>query len=235
MRRVLQGVVLALALSAGLTLAAPAGSANECDGLQVCVSVVGPWVVTPGTGGTARANTAYQMSCPRRHIVAGVDAELSIRDLDVMFLGRLGSPVNPGITTRREVTFLGTNVGRSSSPATFKPYIGCMPSAGGGPRIPTAAGAFPPGEPTTRRVTTTRVHAGSATVSARCRRGERLVGSSHAFGFRTTNPPSASLAASVSGTRVVREGRVLVRVRGDAELDEVPAVVQVHALCAVSG
>jgi hypothetical protein len=143
----------------------------------------------------------------------------------------LGSPVNPGITTGRAVTFLGSNVGRSSRPATFRPYIGCMPSTGGGSRIPTAVGAFPAGEPTTRRVTTARVRPGTSTVAVRCLRDERLVGASHAFGFRTRPAPSASLASSLSGTRSVGDGRVVVRVRGDAELEGVRAVVQVHALC----
>jgi hypothetical protein len=159
---------------------------------------------------------------------------VSVRAVDVSFYGRLGSPVNPGITTGRAVTFVGSNVGRSAGPATFRPFIGCMPSAGGGGRIPTAAGAFPVGEPTTRRVTTARVRPGTSTVAVRCLRGERLVGASHAFGFQTRSAPKASLASSVSGSRAVRDGRVVVRVRGDAELEGVRAVVQVHAVCAGS-
>ena len=107
MRRLLHGVVVAVALATGLTVAAaPAGGANECDGLMVCVPVVGPWVVVPGTGGTNRRPSEWQLTCPRQHIVGGLDAELSIRAIDVEFLGRLGSPVNPGITTRRSVTFV---------------------------------------------------------------------------------------------------------------------------------
>jgi hypothetical protein len=230
-------VPFALALLAGLvaaalTVAAPAGSANECNGLQVCVPVRGPWVVVAGGDGASRPRTEFQLSCPQRHIVAGLDAELSIRELDVGFYGKLGSPVNPGITTRRDVTFFGTNVSRSSRPATFRPYIGCIPSAGGGPRIPTSVSAFPPGDPTARRVRNVRVRPGTATASVRCRSGERLVGAAHAFGFHTRNAPGASLISTVSGTRTVRDGRVVVRVRGDAELGGVRAVVQVQAVCA---
>jgi hypothetical protein len=233
-KRLAQTVVLAATLVAALAVAAPAGGARECDGLQVCVPVQGPWVVVPGGGGAARAKVEWQLSCPREHIVGGLDAVLSARAIDVSFYGMLGSPVNPGITTGRAVTFVGSNVGRSSRPATFRPHIGCMPSAGGGTRIPTAAGAFPAGQPTTRRVTTARVRPGTSTVAVRCVRGERLVGASHAFGFRTRSAPSASLALSVSGTRTVRDGRVVVRVSGDAELEAVRAVVQVHAVCAGS-
>jgi hypothetical protein len=233
-KRLAQTVVLAATLVAALAVAAPAGGARECDGLQVCVPVQGPWVVVPGGGGAARAKVEWQLSCPRQHIVGGLDAVLSARAIDVSFYGMLGSPVNPGITTGRAVTFVGSNVGRSSRPATFRPHIGCMPSAGGGTRIPTAAGAFPAGQPTTRRVTTARVRPGRSTVAVRCVRGERLVGASHAFGFRTRSAPSASLASSVSGARTVRDGRVVVRVRGDAELEAVRAVVQVHAVCAGS-
>lgn len=234
MKRLVTVGVVAATLTVALALAAPAGGARECDGLQVCVPVVGPWVAVPAGGGAARVRTEWQLSCPRRYIVGGLDAELSARALDVFFLGKLGSPVNPGITTGREVTFLGSHVGASRNPVTFRPSIGCIPAAGGGQRIPTAAGAFPPGEPTTRRVRTVRVRPGTATVSVRCTSRERLVGSSHAFGFRTRSAPSPSLVGTVSGTRAARDGRVVVRVRGDAELEDVRAFVQVHAVCARS-
>lgn len=225
---------VAATLAAALVVAAPAGAARECEGLQVCIPVAGPWVVVPPTGGAARPKVEWQLTCPRRHIVGGTDAELSIRAIDIAFYGLLGSPVNPGITTGRSITFVGSHVGRSSTPATYKPYIGCMPAAGGGPRVPTAVGAFPPGEAVTRRVTQARIRLGVSTYAARCRAGERLVGSSHAFAFRTRNAPGASLVSSVSGTRSVRGDRVIVRARGDAELEEVRALVQVHALCARS-
>ena len=234
MRRLQLGV-LGAALAAALAVVAPAGGARECDGLQVCVPVVGPWVAVPATGGSSRLRTEWQLSCPRRYIVGGLDAELSARALDVFFLGRLGSPVNPGITTDSEATFLGTHVGGSTSPASFRPYIGCIPAAGGGSRIPTAVWAFPPGEPATRRVRTVRVRPGRATVTVRCRGRERLVDASHAFGFRQRTAPSPSLISSLTGTRSARDGRVVVRVRGDAELEGVRAFVQVHAVCARPG
>lgn len=143
----------------------------------------------------------------------------------------LGSPVNPGITTSRSVTFVATHVGRSSGAPSFKPYIGCMPARGGGPRVPTSVSAFPPGQPVTRRAKTVRVRPGAATVNLACRSGERLVGTSHAFGFFTRTPPSASLVSSITGAPAVQGRNVRVRVRGDAELEGVRAVIQLQALC----
>ena len=230
MRRLLAFSAL-LAVAALTVGAGGAGAANECDGLQVCVPVAGPWVVVPTGAGVPRPRVEYQLTCPRRYVVGGLDAELSQRAIDVGFLGMLGSPVNPGITTSRSTVFFGSFVGRSARSPSFRPYIGCMPAVGGGVRVPTAVAAFPPGRPTTRRVRTVQVRPGVATVVQACRAGERLVGASHAFGFFTRRPPSASLVESVSGTRTVRDGRVVVAVRGDAELGGVRAVVQVHAVC----
>jgi hypothetical protein len=220
---------------ASLAVAAPAGGANECDGLMVCIPVAGPWVVVPASAGVPRERVEFQLTCPRGYIVGGTDARLSIRGIDVGFIGTLGSPVNPGITTSRSAVFLGTYVGRSSSvAATFKPFIGCMPTSGGGSRVPTSVSQLRPGRPVTRRVKTVRVRPGTTTVAQRCSSGERLVGGSHAFGFSTRTPPSASLVAGVSGSQRVNGENVVVRVSGDAELAGVRAVVQVHALCARS-
>ena len=228
--RALRAALVAGVLAA-LVVAAPAGGADECRGLMVCVSVPGPWVVVPTGGGSKRPKVEYQLTCPRGYIVGGLDARLSRRAIDVSFLGRMGSPVNPGISTRRSVVFVGSYVGGDASAPTFKPFIGCMPAVGGGIRIPTAAGAFPPGEPATRHVRTVRVRPGTARVTARCGARERLVDSSFAFAFATRTPPSASLVSSVSGSLRTSGGTVVVTVRGDAEVGSVRALVQVHAVC----
>jgi len=236
-RRVRLLLVSAIAVVAVTAGASEAGAARECDGLQICVSVPGPWVVVPAGGGTARERVEYQLDCPKGHVVGGLDARLSVRPIDVAFLGRLGSPVNPGITTTRSAVFVGTYVGRTDRAPTFKPFLGCMPTAGGGSRVPTSVGstqAFQPGEPVTRRVRTVRVRPGSTTVVQRCAAGERLVGGSHAFAFATRTPPSESLVSGVSGSQTTAERSVTVRVRGDAELAGVRAFVQVHALCSRS-
>ena len=226
--RVVWAVVVAGAV---LVVAAPAGGANECDGLMVCIPVAGPWVVVPTSTGTQRERVEFQLTCPRGYIVGGTDARLSSRAIDVGFIGTTGSPVNPGITTSRSAVFLGTFVGRSSAAASFKPFIGCMPQVGGGSRVPTSVSQIRPGRPVTRRVKTVRVRPGSATVTQSCSSGERLVGGAHAFGFYTRTPPSPSLVAGVSGTQTVGASSVAVRVSGDAELAGVRAVVQVSALC----
>lgn len=208
-----------------------AGAARECDGLQVCVPVAGPWVVVPTGGGASRTEVQYHLSCPLSYVVGGLDAVLSHRAIDVSFLGKLGSPVNPGITTSRAAVFVASYVGAGARGPTFRPHIGCMPATGAGSRIPTSAGAFRPGEPTVRRVRQVRVRPGTATVAVRCGPRERLVGSAHAFGFYTSRPPDASLVEGVSGSREVSGNVVRVRVSGDAELGGVRAVVQVQAIC----
>lgn len=232
MRRVLRVGALAATLATALAAAAPADGANECDGLTVCVSVPGPWVVVPASAAVPRPRVEYQLSCPRGYVVGGLDAELSARAIDVDFRGRLGSPVNPGITTERAAVFTASYAGSTARAPTFRPFLGCIPAVGGGIRVPTAANVFRPGRPTVRRVRTVRVRPGTAVVAQGCAARERLVGAEHALGFFTRRPPSASLVASVRGMRAVRDGRVVVTVRGDAELGGVRAVVQVQAVCA---
>lgn len=231
--RTLSATVATLVLALGT--GGSAGAANECDGLMVCVPIAGPWVVVPTSTGVARPRAEWQLTCPRGHVVGGLDARLSERAIDVVFYGALGSPVNPGVTTSRSVVFTATHVGRTARGPTFKPFAGCMPASGGGVRVPTSVAAFRPGKPTARYVATARVRPGFATVTQACRARERLVGASYAFGFETRRPPEASLVAGVAGFQTVRGSRVVVRVRGDAELAGVRAFVQVHAICAVAG
>jgi hypothetical protein len=228
MRKLLVLVGLCTVLTAG---SGPAQAADECDGLMVCVPVAGPWVVVPTATSFPRPRVEYQLRCPRGYVVAGVDARLSDRAIDVNFIGRLGSPVSPGTTTSRSIVFVARYVGATARAPSFRPFIGCMPSSGGG-RIPTAVDAVvKPGEPTIRRVISARVRPGSRTVASGCRGNEFLVDASHAFGFRTAQPPSATVSGMVSGTRTVSGQRVIVSARGDAELGSIRAVVQVHAVC----
>ena len=231
MRLAFRSALVAFVLAAALVAVAPAGSANECDGLMVCVPVAGPWVAVPGGSGATRPEVRYQVTCPRGYIVGGTDAEVSARAVDVSFLARVGSPVNPGISTRRSAIFLGFYAGRTARSPSFRPHVGCIPSSGGGSRVPTAAGQLPAGEPVTWRVRTVRVRPGTATVTQRCGRRERLVRASHAFGFFTKSPPSASLVASVSASRSRSGAAVVARVRGDAEVGSARVVVQVQAVC----
>jgi hypothetical protein len=221
----------AIVVCAALVAALPAGAANECAGLRICVPVAGPWVVVPASTSAPRERAEYQLTCPRAHVVGGLDARLSVRAIDVSFLATLGSPVNPGISTSTSAVFVGMYAGQTDAAPTFRPFIGCIPATGGGTRIPTSVSSFPPGRPITRRVKTVRVRPGTTTVVQRCVSGERLVSGSHAFAFSMRTPPSASLVGSVSGVQEVRGESVAVRVHGDAELAGVRALVQVHALC----
>lgn len=226
-----------LLVLAGATLvfgAGPASATNECRGLMICVRVAGPWVVVPTGSRVPRPRAEYELSCPRGYVVGGLDAELSDRAIDLGFLGTLGSPVNPGISTARAVVFVATYVGASARAPTFRPHIGCIPATGGGGRIPTATSAvFPPGRPTVRRVRTVRVQPERGRrIALGCTAGERLVGGWHAIGFYTARPPAERLAASVEAVRLVRGGEVRVTAVGGAAVRGVRAVVQVGVVCA---
>jgi hypothetical protein len=217
-----RALVLLAALGTCAVAAAPAGATNECRGLQVCVPVVGPWVVaTPG-------QVQFQLACPQRYIVAGLDAELTSRGIEIGFVGALGSPVNPGITTSREAVFLGRVV-RDAVGATFRPHIGCVPASGGGRRTPTAYHVFPPGKPTIRHAIDFHVRAGTSTHGARCARNEVLISASHAIGFLGDTPPSQAAIGSVSATQRIRGGLVLLTVHA---AKRVRAVAQLDLVCA---
>jgi hypothetical protein len=227
-------VLLACAATALAAGAGEARATNECRGLIVCVPVAGPWVVVPET-----RQVQFQLACPRRYVVGGLDAELSHRAIDVTFPGSLGSPVNPGITTTTSAVFAGFYTGVQRQVTSFRPHVGCIPASGGGGSPPAfialRPAAFPPGRPVTRRVRTVNAVAGRTTRGAQgCGRNERLVGASHAVGLYTQTAPATSVATSISVTRTVRNGRVAVVVRADASL-RVRAVVQIHALCAGTG
>jgi len=219
------------AASAVAIFAAPAGATNECRGLQVCVHVAGPWVVVPTANAAPRARVEYQLTCPKGYVVGGLDAELTDRAIDVTFQGLIGAPVNPGITTSRTALFVATSARTLASGATFRPHIGCMPSVGGGSRIPTVHHVVPPGHPTARRVVTARVFPGPQTVTKACAPGETLVSATHAIGFFTTRPPTAALVSSVRSSQAIRGSRVFVSVHGDGAVVAVRAVVQVDLTC----
>jgi hypothetical protein len=220
---------LAVAAMTCAVVAAPAYATSECRGLQVCVPVTGPWVLaSPG-------QIEFQLACPKRFVVGGLDAELSSRAIDIGFMGNLGSPVNPGITTSKEAVFLGRLVRGSDPAASFRPHIGCVPASGGGRRTPTAYHPFKPGKPSIRRVTDIVVQPGrTRRYVKRCALNERLVKASHAIGFFGDIPPSASLARSVQVAQIVRAGRVHVTIRAARAIAGGNAVVQVDLVCAAA-
>lgn len=232
MTRLLVAAALAAALAAGS--AAPAHATNECRGLQVCVRVAGPWVAVPAPAGAPRPRVEFQLSCPRGYVVGGLDAELSVPGIDVTFLGKLGSPVNPGISTSRAAVFVATYAGRSATAPTFRPHIGCVPSSGGsGGPVPYRVGTLAaPLQPTVRRVSTLRVHAGATQRAVRaCAAGERLVAGTHAIGFYTARPPSAAVVSAVRTRQQLHADRVTATVRSSSAVQGVRAIVQVAAVC----
>lgn len=215
--------------AAVLAAAASAGAANECRGLTVCVPVVGPWVLAP-----LNEEVQFQLSCPRSFIVGGLDAELTDRSIDVSFVGTLGSPVNPGVTTTGAAVFLGRFAGTRAGAASFRPRIGCVPTNGGGQRVPTAYRAFAPGKPTIRIVRELAVQAGATRkLTFGCAPRDHLAGASHAIAFYTPRPPTPELAAAVTVKRTVRAGRVQVTARGTEALRGIRAVIQIDLVCAV--
>ena len=225
-------LTLAAGASALATLAAPAGATNECRGFMVCAPVAGPWVVVPTAVSVPRPKVEYQLSCPKGFIVGGLDAELTDRGIDVSFEALLGSPVNPGITTRRAALFTGWAVTGPVRTATFRPHVGCIPAAGGGSRIPTVAHVNPPGHPAIRRVWTVRIQPGVQTLRKTCANGETLVAASHAVGFYGKTPPSARLVGSVHATRALHGANVTVTVRAGGAVQNAKAVVQIDLTCA---
>lgn len=225
MRRLL--LIVTAATACAVVVAAPAYATTECRGLQVCVPVTGPWVLaSPG-------RVEFQLACPKRFLVGGLDAELSTRAIDIGFVGNLGSPVNPGITTSTEAVFLGRLVRGSDPAASFRPHIGCVPASGGGQRTPTAYHVFKPGKPSIRHVTNIVVEPGRTRhYVKRCAATESLVAATHAIGFFGDIPPSVSLARSVQVAQSVRAGRVKLTLRATRAIAGGNAVVQLDLVCA---
>lgn len=230
----MKGALAAAGLLAGLAALAvvpTAGATNECRGLNPCVKVAGPWVVVPTAGAVPRQQVQYQLTCPRRFLVGGLDAELTDPSIDVSFIGSSGSPVSPGVTTSRSVVFVASYVGDRPQAPTFRPHIGCIPAVGGGTRTPTGLRAVtPPGHPTIRRVVTGRVRGESSLVAA-CRADERMVGWYSARGFATALPPDAGLIASLYTKTSVRKSSVSVLARAGRG----QGIVQLGAICAEGG
>jgi hypothetical protein len=218
-------VVVAMVACAIAAAATPAGATNECKGLQVCVPVVGPWVAA-----VSGEQVSFQLACPKNYVVAGLDAELSRRGVDVTFRGSLGSPVNPGITTSTSAEFLARQL-TAGTPATFRPHIGCVPASGGGERYQTSYSVVRPQPALVATAVQISVTPGTHRFVARCKRGERLIGATHAVGFYTTSPPSPATVESVNVAQSVAAGAVRLVVHAGA-LPGVKAIVQVDMECA---
>jgi hypothetical protein len=220
-----------LSALAALAVSPSAGATNECRGLNPCVRVAGPWVVVSTTRSVPRPQVQYQLACPPRYIIGGLDAELTDPAIDVAFLGSSGSPVSPGVSTSNSVVFVASYVGDRPQAPTFRPHIGCIPAVGGGTRTPTGVRRVtPPGHPATRRVVTGRVR-GQSTFNTACHTDEQLVGWYSTRGFATATPPDAALIASLHTKTTVGKRSVSVLARAGRG----QGIVQVAAICAGGG
>jgi hypothetical protein len=240
MRRLAPLLALPAAVGAIAWGVGTAHAADECRGLEVCLPVSGPWVVIPARAGAQPARVEFELRCPLPgYIVAGTDARLADPDIDVFIRGETGSPVGPGVTTSRAVVFVGVYAGDRRAPTTFRPFIGCVPTSGGGGRALTGAAgassgtALRPTRPVTYRAALRRVPSGGRVqVVARCRARETAVDASHAVAFRTPAPPARALIDSVTASHRVAADRAVATAGATAQLPgSVRAVAQVIAHC----
>jgi hypothetical protein len=221
--------VVLLAMLAGIGAGA-ARAADECKGLRVCLPFPGPWVVVPPGG------VEYELACPLRgYVVAGTDARVATRDIDVSFRGESGSPIGPGVTTMRSVVFQASRSRPGVGPSSFRPFIGCIPTRGGGGRALTSYTAGSPGakpsRPVRSVVVTRPVRSRALVVRVACPQGSRLVGSSGAIAFRQKLSPSEAMLGAVRLGRTVVDGVLVARITSTAAAG--PTVeVQLRALCA---
>ena len=227
-------LVALVATAAGM---APSGASagTECEGLIVCIPVKGPWVQVQG-GATP---TYYQLSCPGRgQIIGGLDADRA-GPLELSFLGTLGGPVGPGVTTSRSAVFVART---TLSLASFRPLLGCIPASGGGGRARTsyepkrklmaaAPGLVP--DATIRRVKNVRLKdSPTERATYACLAGERLLAYSSAIAFRQDKPLALSSLGSVRATPRRAGNRVVVNVRsGITRPPNVRVELQIHAVC----
>lgn len=232
MKRLLPVLALCAAVAGVTPTAADAG--RECDGLIVCIPVAGPWVQVLGTA----KPTYYQLACPGRgQVIGGLDADRA-GPLGITFLGTLGGPVGPGVTTGRSAVFIAQT---TRSLSGFRPLLGCIPGGGGGGRGRTvrepvrrlqAVAAVP--EATVWRVKNVRLQDRQRErVTHACLADERLLSFSTAIAFRTVRPPSLSTLGSVRATARRRGELIVVDVRsGIARPENVRVQLQIQAVCA---
>lgn len=231
------GLVVVAALVAGLAGAGAARAADECKGLQTCLPVTGPWVAIPAPARGAASTAVWEMRCPlRNYIVAGVDARVSDRAIDVSIRGENGAPVSPGVTTGRTVLFTAIYTGGAPRQTSFQPFVGCIPTSGGGGRAETAlrsAVAYRPVKALDRRVARKRLVSGATVrVVGGCPAGTRLLGSSHAYAFRTGAEPGRTLLRAVTVRRAVSGRRVVAVATVAPTVPQSLAVeLQLHSLC----
>jgi hypothetical protein len=181
----------------------------------------------------ARGSAQYLLACPGgRSIVGGLDAQATSRAVRVGFEGRLGAPVQPGVTTTRYALFRA--VSTSGRAQTFQPLLGCIPTQGGGGRSTVSARVTPVGPSLELRSRIVIIGPGQVRFAkVACKPDEKLVGSWHSIAFRVKTPPSIGSGTLVHVSRTVVGKQVVVTATATDGLSiDVHAVVQVGAECA---
>ena len=219
---------LVAALAVAAAFAPTGGATNECHGITACIRVPGPWVLVPPHG-----SVQYLLSCPGgRSVVGGLDAQASSRSVRVSFDGRLGAPVQPGVTTTRYALFRA--VSTSGRPQTFQPLLGCIPLQGGGGRSTVSARVTPAGPSLEFRSRIIIIGPGQVRFAqVSCKAGEQFVGSWQAVAFRLKKPPTIGNGTLVHVTRTIVGKKVVATATATDGLSiDLHAIVQVGAECA---
>jgi hypothetical protein len=140
------------------------------------------------------------------------------------------------VTTGRAVVFTALYAGGAPRQTSFQPFIGCIPTSGGGGRGETAVrrpAAFAPVKALDRRVVRKRLVSGATVkIVGGCPAGTRLLGTSHAYAFRTEAEPGLTLLRAVTVRRVVTGRRVVATATVAPTVPQSLAVeLQLHSLC----
>ena len=227
----------AVALAAALALNVAAGqAADECKGLQVCIPVAGPWVVIPAPAG-ASATATWQLVCPQ-----GVVGRRRRQGERGKRRGRVPrtdrQPGQPGHHDDRIAALQGHLRGARPQghelPALHRLHPGRRRRVRARRwRFSRVSADVKPGEPITLRVETLDLVPGRlARKTLTCRKGERLLRSTHSVGIYTVDVPTAAQFGSVRVVRVRRGGRILVSATRRGLDPGLRASVQVQMECA---
>ena len=158
----------------------PSQAADECQGLQVCIPVAGPWVaIPPPPAGLATRDLAARLPAGRRRRSRRAGERASRR-------GRVPGPhrqprQSRASRPRSRSLFKGTYAGACAQATSYQPFIGCIPGGGGGPRTPDGVHArrAPSSRASRSRCASTTLRAAGGHARARdaraASRGERLL------------------------------------------------------------
>ena len=134
------------------------------------------------------------------------------------------------------MVFTAISTGGERRATSFQPFVGCVPTSGGGARGETSvkrASAFVPAKPIDRRVIRKRlVSGGSTRVVGRGPAGSRLLAADHASAFGSQTEPGTTRLGAVRVRRTASGRAVTAVARVAASVPQgLPVEFQLHALC----